>query len=131
MTDATSCDVLAIDDEPVVRAAVRRILEPAGWRVETAADVAGAVTHPALATCRLLLCDVMLPDGSGLEVLRAARRMRSRLPVVLMTGYAPPDQTDAAADAGLVEVLSKPFEAGELLDVVRRALGATAEERTR
>ena len=83
----TDCDVLVIDDEPVVRAAVRRVLEANGLRVATAEDAASGLGHPALATCRLVLCDLMLPDRSGTEVLSRACRRRPDLPVVMITGY--------------------------------------------
>lgn len=124
------CDVLVIDDEPVVRAAVRRVLEANGLRVATADDAASALAHPALVNCRLVLCDLMLPDRSGIEVLRALARRRPGLPVVLITGYATPDHAARARNAGAAAFLAKPFEATELMDCVRQALTdhATAEE---
>jgi DNA-binding NtrC family response regulator len=118
----TECDVLVIDDEPVVRAAVRRVLEANGLRVATADDAGSALAHPALARCRLVLVDLMLPDRSGIEVLRELAGRRPGLPVVLITGYATPDHVVRARDAGAAAFLAKPFEANELMDCVRRAL---------
>jgi DNA-binding NtrC family response regulator len=128
-----ACDVLVIDDEPVVREAVRRVLEADGLRVALAEDAASGLAHPHLGTCRLVLCDLMLPDRSGMEVLEAVRARRPDLPVVLITGFATPDHAVRAHEAGAADFLAKPFEADELLDVVRRALlaGAGAEERRR
>jgi len=119
----TGCDVLVIDDEPVVREAVRRVLEANGLRVATADDAASGLGHPALATCRLVLCDLMLPDRSGTEVLSELARRRPGLPVVMITGYATPDHAARAREAGAADFLAKPFEARELTDSVRRALG--------
>ena len=126
-------DVLVIDDEPVVRDAVRRVLEAEGLGVAEACDAAAGLAHAAAGACRLVLCDIMLPDSSGHEVLAALRARWPDLPVVLITGYATPDHAARAHDAGAVDFLAKPFEADELLDVVRRALavGAAAEERRR
>ena len=127
----TECDVLVIDDEPVVREAVRRVLEANGLRVATADDAASGLAHPALRGCRLVICDLMLPDRSGTDVLHELARRRADLPVVLITGYATPDHAVRAREAGAADFLAKPFEAGELMESVRRALAgrsATKEE---
>jgi len=118
----TVCDVLVIDDEPVVRDAVRRVLEADGLRVATAEDAGAGLQHPGLATCRLVLCDLMLPDRSGVEVLRELAVRHAGLPVVLITGYATPDLAQRAQDVGAAGFLAKPFEASELIECVRRAL---------
>ena len=125
-----SVDVLVIDDEPVVREAVRRILEGDGLRVEGAEDGASGLAHPAARTCRLVLCDLMLPDLPGMEVLKSLHAERPDLPIVMITGFATPDHALRARDAGAIDFLAKPFEAGELLEAVRRALavGASAEK---
>ena len=119
----TECDVLVIDDEPVVRDAVRRVLEAKGLRVATAPDAASGLGHAALADCRLVLCDLMLPDGSGIDVLAEIKRRRPAVPVVLITGYATVEHAEHAREAGAAGFLAKPFEARELLDSVRQALG--------
>jgi two-component system response regulator FlrC len=119
------CDVLVIDDEPVVREAVRRVLEANGLRVATADAAGSGLAHPALAACRLVLCDLMLPDRSGFDVLEQVAQRRPGVPVVLITGYATPDHAVRAQEAGAADFLAKPFEAGELMDTVRRVLEDT------
>lgn len=118
----TTPDVLVIDDEPVVRDAVQRVLAAHGFHVETADDAAAGLAHPALATCALVLCDLMLPDRSGMDVLRELAQRRPDLPVVLITGYATPDHAARARAAGAADFLAKPFEVKELVETVRRAL---------
>ena len=125
----TGCDVLVIDDEDVVRAAVRRVLEADGLRVATAEDAASGLGHPAVDACRLVLCDIMLPDRSGLEVLHELARRRPDLPIVLITGYATPDLAVRAEEAGAAAFLAKPFEARELLACVRGVLAARSVTR--
>jgi DNA-binding NtrC family response regulator len=127
----TECDVLVIDDEPVVRQAVRRVLEADGLRVATAEDAASGLNHPALATCRLVLCDLMLPDRSGSEVLHELASRHPGLPVVLITGYATADHAVRAREAGAAGFLAKPFEASELADCVRRGLTSRAAGKER
>jgi two-component system, NtrC family, nitrogen regulation response regulator NtrX len=124
-----SADVLVIDDEPVVREAVRRVLEKDGLRVAGAEDGASGLAHPAARTCRLVLCDLVLPDTPGMEVLRSLHAERPDLPIVMITGFATPDHALRARDAGAIDFLAKPFEAGELLEVVRRVLGVRTAAR--
>ncbi len=121
-TDSQGCDVLVVDDEEVVRGGVARVLADEGLRVAHAADAQGALGHPALAACRLVLCDLMLPDRSGVELVRELRARRPDLPVVCITGYATREIVSAATTAGATSVLAKPFDRDELLSVVRRAL---------
>lgn len=120
---AETWDVLVVDDEPVVRDGIRLLLGAAGLRAAAVASAEAALAHPATANCRLLLCDLMLPDSSGLEVLRQLRAARPGLPVVMITGYATSENTARALEAGVTGFLPKPFTESELLAVVRRALG--------
>ena len=127
-----AAEILVIDDEAVVREGIRRVLEPEGARVATAGSGAEALDHPALSTCTLAICDLMLPDLPGTELVRALRDQRRRLPVILITGYAtsPPAAFDPGD--GLTDFLPKPFEASELIEAVRHVLeriGAAAEAR--
>jgi len=119
------CDVLVVDDEPVVRDAVRLVLGQEGLAVAGAADAESALGHPAFATCRLVLCDVMLPGQSGLDAVRAMRQRRPELPIVLITGYATAEIADRSLEAGAAAFLAKPFDDTELLNLVRRVLDAT------
>jgi len=118
-------DVLVIDDEVVVRGAVRRILGSEGWSVGEAADAPSALAHEALATCRLVLCDMMLPDHSGLDLVREIRRRRPAVPIVLITGYATAENATRAIEAGASAFLAKPFDLNELLNHARPVLERT------
>lgn len=117
-----SWDVLVVDDEPVVCSAARRVLEAAGLRVATVDGGAAALAHPAAASCRVVVCDLVLGDRSGIDVIRELRRRRPDLPQVLITGYATPSQESLALEAGAAFFLAKPFEESELVQVVCSAL---------
>jgi two-component system response regulator ResD len=118
-------DVLVIDDEPVVRDATRLVLQEEGWRVAVAPDGDTGLAHEALATCRLVLCDMMLPGRDGLDVVAQIRARRPELPIVLMTGYATAANAARGLEAGATAFLAKPFDDSELLDQVRRVLERT------
>ncbi len=125
-----ACDVFVVDDERVVGDAIALVLRPEGLQVESAPDAESALAHPALAACRLVLCDLMLPGKSGLDAVRAIRALRPGLPIVVITGYPTPAQEDLARAAGATAFLPKPFDDSELLTLVRRVLASTdaAEE---
>jgi DNA-binding NtrC family response regulator len=118
-------DVLVIDDEAVVRGAVRLILGGEGWQVAVAGDAAAGLAHPALRTCRLVLCDMMLPESDGLDAVREMRRRRPEVPIVLITGYATAENAARAIEAGATAFLAKPFDVAELLNQVRPVLERT------
>jgi len=115
-------DVLVIDDEPVVRDSVALVLGAIGARVAEAEDAASALCHPALARCRLVLCDLMLPDRDGIELVRDLRKIRPRVPLVVITGYATTIKSAEALAAGASGFLAKPFDDEELLAAARPAL---------
>jgi DNA-binding NtrC family response regulator len=121
-------DVLVVDDEAVVRQGVTRILTSHGYTVAEAPDARSALDHPALGDCRLVLCDLMLPDGSGLLLLREIRVRHAGLPVVMITGYATPESLAQADQAGVAGLLPKPFDEEELIALVERVLGAEEKE---
>jgi CheY-like chemotaxis protein len=122
-----ACDVLVVDDEPVVRDAVRLVLGYEGYAVESAPDAEAGLAHPALAACRLLLCDLMLPGQSGLELLRQVRALRPELPIVMITGYATDANAERALAEGATAFLAKPFDDSELLTLVRQVLARTPD----
>ena len=124
--------ILVIDDEAVVRDGIRRVLEPEGARVATAGSGAEALSHPALGTCTLAICDLMLPDLPGTDLVPALRDHRRRLPVILITGYATAPPAGFNPIDGITDFLPKPFEASELIEAVRHVLdriGTAAEAR--
>jgi DNA-binding response OmpR family regulator len=120
--------VLVVDDEPLVCVAVLRILTHAGLRAEAVDTGAKALAHPSSDAARLILLDVMLPDQSGLDVLRQLRARRPDLPAVLMTGYTVAPELAATDSLPLVRLLPKPFDGDELMAAVRPLLGPATKE---
>jgi CheY-like chemotaxis protein len=118
------CDVLVVDDEPVVCDAIQLVLRHQGLHVTHVSTAEAAFADPALQTCRLVICDMMLPGQSGLEAIRAMRRQRPALPIILITGYATAINLARSIEAGASAFLAKPFDDIELLDLVRHVLQA-------
>jgi DNA-binding NtrC family response regulator len=116
-------EVLVVDDEPVVCDAIGAVLAHEGVSMAVARSAEAALAHPALATCRLVVCDLMLPGRSGIDLARAIHVLHPALPIVVISGYATRENTTRALEAGAAAFLAKPFDAAELLRVVRSALG--------
>jgi two-component system response regulator HydG len=111
-----------IDDQDVVRRLICRRLSALGHEVVEAADVGEGASllaeHPDL---DVLVCDIRMPGGSGIELLEAAKRDRPELEVILMTGYPGVESAARAVEERAFAYLRKPFCVEELINVVRRA----------
>jgi two-component system cell cycle sensor histidine kinase/response regulator CckA len=120
--------VLLVEDEAAVRRTVQRLLEHAGYTVIAATHGAEALTlwHAHSANVRVVLSDVRMPVMSGPEFVRQLRVAGSRLPVVLMSGFADVELT-RSLPAGVRELLQKPFATAELFRAVREALASRSE----
>lgn len=121
---------LVVDDELSVRRILCRVLERSGWKVEEAEDAQHAARLLTPARARrytMVLCDLNLPDGSGLELRRRVMQHAPQLGArfVLMTGETIANVSLAAAD-GDVQLLGKPFTLDELMAVQERMAGEPA-----
>jgi DNA-binding response OmpR family regulator len=115
-------DLLVVEDEPVVRQAAKRVLQPEGWSVDVATDVAGAREKMAQATYKIILSDLKLPGSPGFELIQAAKEMDSATQVIMITGYATLEYAIKSLELGAFDFVPKPFDPYELLGVVRRGL---------
>jgi len=115
--------ILAVDDEPDLLDAIRRILTRRGYAVLAAGDA-----DDAIALCRthtgpidLLLTDLRMPGTGGRELAAAARQARPGLPVLYPSGLADSNSSSDSFDA---PVVGKPFTPTGLADAVDAALSA-------
>ncbi len=114
--------VLVVDDEPSLQLTLADALSDEGFEVSVAGTVAEAVARLDEFRPDLVLCDLRLPDGDGLDVLREAHRTRPDLPFVILTAYGAVETAVAAIKAGADDFLTKPFEDAQLLAAVDRHL---------
>jgi two-component system KDP operon response regulator KdpE len=116
--------VLVAEDNALVAGAMRLLFEETGHRVTTAATIVDVVAAAASDPVDLLLLDLGLADGDGLEVLEQLRA-RGALPRVnvALTGRDEPEVIERCKAAGCREVLLKPVPVGELLRKSREWIG--------
>ena len=113
--------LLVVDDDTRLRALLRRYLSENGFRVTTAADASEARKQLGGFAFDLIVLDVMLPGESGLDLTRDLHRER-RLPVLLLTAMAEPEDRVNGLELGADDYLSKPFEPRELVLRIRKLL---------
>jgi len=101
--------ILVVDDEEVVRDVLERLLEPAGFRVETANTADEGLSRLKGEVFQLVLLDLMLPDRSGMEVLRETLRRNPYQTVLMMTAHATVENAVEAMRSGAHHYLTKPF----------------------
>src|SRR5947209_1781305 len=115
-------DILLVEDKDSLRRVLRLTLENAGYTVTESADAHEAMAEIQAAPHRLVLTDLRLPHGSGLDVLRAARSADPDVPVIVMTAYGSIDEAVQAMKDGAHDFLQKPVDSNHLLLLVGRAL---------
>jgi two-component system KDP operon response regulator KdpE len=128
--------ILVVEDEAEIRRVVRLILEAEGYEVFDADGVQRGRIEAGTRRPDLLVIDLGLPDGDGVDLIRDLRQW-SAAPVIVLSARSGEDDKIAALDAGADDYLAKPFGAGELLARIRAQLrrhlqqtpsGATAIE---
>jgi DNA-binding response OmpR family regulator len=115
--------ILIVEDSPLVTDAFRVLFTDAGYDVDSAATVAEAIERASADRVDVMLLDLSLPDGNGLEILNALRE-RNSLPrtTLAMTGHNDSKSRRSCLEAGCAEVLLKPVPIGELLRQIERHL---------
>ncbi|MDB5947254.1 MAG: two component transcriptional regulator, winged helix family [Ramlibacter sp.] len=112
---------IVIEDEPQIRRFVRGALEAEGWQVHEADTMQKGLTQAGTRKPDLLVLDLGLPDGDGLDLIRDVRGW-SAVPIIVLSARSDEADKIAALDAGADDYLTKPFGAGELLARVRANL---------
>ena len=119
--------VLIVDDEPLVRRSMERALVDQGFDVVTAATIAEGDALFAAHRPPVIVLDIKLPDGSGLDLLPRLRGIDPGVKVVVVTAFGETAEAVRAMKLGAADFLKKPYDIEELLHAVRGA----AESHTR
>ena len=117
--------LLIIEDEPVIRSALRRLLERHGHQVSEAESVEAAQTLGSLDDFNLIITDLRLPGRPGDAVLELA----PDVPVIIMTSYATVTSAVDAMKNGAADYIAKPFDHDELVMLVQKVLNEKQKER--
>jgi two-component system KDP operon response regulator KdpE len=109
---------IVVEDEPQIRRFVRAALENEHWRVFEAASLKDGLAETATRRPELVVLDLGLPDGDGIDLVRSMRAWSSA-PILILSARGDEKVKIQALDAGADDYLTKPFGVGELLARVR------------
>lgn len=132
MTSDGMSSVMVVDDEPGIRTALRANFLRHGWQVETASSVREAIGQMEGRVFDLVVTDIRMPDGTGMDVMRSTRLLSPGTAVILLTAYGSvPDAVSAMRD-GALDYLTKPISFDQLqataAKVMRRARQMPADD---
>lgn len=114
--------ILVVDDEPDLRELLEITLVKMGLDVDSAESIAAARRHLANAEYALVLTDMRLPDGLGIDLVREVSSERKNTPIAVLTAFGSADNAVAALKAGAFDYLSKPVGLDQLRSMVQSAL---------
>jgi DNA-binding response OmpR family regulator len=119
--------LLVIEDDPAIRRGIVDALRFQGHTVHEAVTAAEGMDSARKVECDLVLLDLALPGGDGLDILREVRRIRPRLPVIILTARGDERDRVAGLEDGADDYVVKPFSVRELLARVDAVLRRSAE----
>jgi heavy metal response regulator len=120
--------ILVVEDEPKVASFIRRALEEETYSVDAATNGSDGLELARSNSYDVVILDLMLPGLPGMDVLKAIRAARLKVPVLILTARSQVDQKVTGLDAGADDYLTKPFSIDELLARVRALLRRGAGE---
>lgn len=115
-------NILVVDDELSNRRIVEQVLSRAGYNVETADDGAEALKRLDAFRPDLIVLDYMMPDFSGMDVLRELRKRDDDTPVIMVTAYGSVERAVEAMHEGAYDFVTRPFKPEHILHMVGKAL---------
>ncbi len=122
MNENISRLILLVEDDEANRMTVRAILEKAGYRVLEAKDGREGLDVFRQEEVDLILTDLKMPDMDGIELLKAARLVKSDVDVILMTAHGTVETAVEAMKEGAYDFIAKPFKRATLLRIVEKVL---------
>jgi DNA-binding NtrC family response regulator len=115
--------LLIVDDEKSLREMLGLLFHKQGFEVLSAANFTEGVAAAMRSSPDVILCDIKMPDGNGLDLLRKVKEEQEHIPVIMITAHTSTQDAVEAMKAGAVDYIAKPFDNDELVLIVRRAVG--------
>lgn len=118
--------ILVADDEAGVRRFFEKLLPPPEYQVGGAEDGREALEKLRCNEYDMLILDLVLPGVDGMEVFRRVRKDHPKMPVLVITGYPSEETTRESVEWECIDYITKPFDADEVLCVIRDTFAARA-----
>lgn len=118
--------ILVVDDKKVIGDLFDFTLGYSGHVITVVHSAAEALEAIKIQDFDIAFVDIVMPEKDGVQLLEDIRKMASKLPVVMMSGYSVEDKKNRAKELGAVTCLKKPFEIDDVKKVIRAAIGKEA-----
>ena len=118
-------EILLIEDDASIAAALRKELQAEGYQVVTATRGDEGLARAKENACDVVLTDLKMPGLSGLELIEQLHAAKPKLPIIMMTAFGTTETAIEATKLGAYDYLLKPFDMGELLDLVAKAVASS------
>ena len=116
--------VLVVDDEVAMRAALEANFRRQGWKVTTASGTSEALERFRPAPCPLVVTDMRMPDGDGLRVMQGVRALAPETAVIFLTAFANVPEAVNAMREGACDYLVKPISFEQLKEAAARVMAS-------
>jgi CheY-like chemotaxis protein len=121
--------ILVIDDDALVRTTLGRLLRDAGYEIATAEDGVRGMAMFRSEQPDLVITDIIMPEQEGIETIAEMRKARPDAKIIAVSGsgrFGDADFLKMARSLGAMDIVSKPFDADELLTIVENCLAGRA-----
>ncbi|MCB0420444.1 MAG: response regulator [Bdellovibrionales bacterium] len=111
--------ILVVDDEPDLCEIVSFHLESAGYKTAIAGSGNSAIEWLKNNPCDLVISDIRMPDGSGLDIFAYISEYRKKIPIIFMSGFSDVHPEELKKKEGVLEVFSKPADLVRTIELIR------------
>ena len=122
--------VWVIDDDKSIRWVFEKALARTDYPFKTFSSVPDALSALETSTPQVVVSDIRMPNGSGLDFLEVIKKRLPNTPVIIMTAYSDLESAVAAFQGGAFEYLAKPFDVDQAIEIIRRAVDESMRQAT-
>ena len=121
------CEILIVDDEPIVGERLKGFIEKDGHRVETFVDPAAALRRLEAKDFDIVISDIRMGEIDGIQVMEKVFQKSRRIKVIMITGYATMELARESLTKGAFDFIAKPFKVKEVRTAIKKAAEALEE----
>jgi DNA-binding NtrC family response regulator len=118
------CEILIVDDEPIVGERLKAFLEKDGYLVESFVDPVQALQRLEAKDFDIVISDIRMQEIDGIQVMEKALQKSRRIKVIMITGYATLELARESLTKGAFDFIAKPFKLKEIRRTIKRAVEA-------
>jgi DNA-binding NtrC family response regulator len=123
------CEILIVDDEPIICDRLKAFIEKEGHRVETSIDPGDALERLGAKDFDILISDIRMGEIDGIEVMERAMAKSNRIKVIMITGYATMELARESMAKGAFDFIAKPFKSKEIRSTIAKAADEIEREK--